>query len=281
MFAYALLLVRFQEYWDILIVYNGQYSGNFLMNIWGFFSRPTYLFSHSLYGIWILVLLGYAWLFIGSRSKKMQTPHYFFILMTLGVLFEIGSIGRNYPHYNQTLFPMLTINSSLLIINIFKELKVNRVWRLLLGSALISVALGTMINHQVEFFKLSPVELSHEKYGDQFIDAWEMGLEIKAMTNPDESIYYWGSESGVYYYSQRRAASGIFYNLPLKEKKNKKVSELMSRLLADLEKAPPAVFIWNSKEGNIEKNRLYEFVSEDYHLLGNRSYFQISVRNLQ
>ena len=55
----------------------------------------------------------------------------------------------------------------------------------------------------------------------------------------------------------------------------------MSRLLADLEKAPPAVFIWNSKEGNIEKNRLYEFVSEDYHLLGNRSYFQIYVRNLQ
>jgi len=138
-----------------------------------------------------------------------------------------------------------------------------------------------MIKHQIVFFKLSPVGISHEKYRDQFIDAWEMGLEIKAITNPDESIYYWGSESGVYYYSQRRAASGIFYNLPLKEKKNKKASELMTRLLADLEKTPPAIFIWNSKEGKLEDNRLYEFVSEGYYLLGNRSYYQIYARNSQ
>ncbi len=283
MFIYALIMGRFQEYWDIIIVYNSQYSGNTLMNIWAFFRNPVHIFSQSLYGIWILTLMGYAWLFVGSHAKNRQIHHSLFILLFLGVLFEIGSIGsigRNYAHYYQTLLPILTINASLLIVYIFDESFHSRHWRQFTSALLLLIALGTLINSQIEFFRFSPIEVSYQKYKRQFIDAWEMGLEIKTMTNPDETIYYWGSESGVYYYSQRNSASGIFYNLPLKEKKNKRVDLLMTQLLGDLRESPPAIFIWNTKEGKFERNPLYEFVMQEYHLLWNRSHFQVYVRNI-
>lgn len=280
MLGYALLSGQFQAYWDILFIYNGQYSGNSLLNIWAFFSNPSFLFSQSLYGVWALVLMSYVWIFIGSQAKRISVPHIFFISIIVGILFEIGSIGRNFSHYFQVLLPIIAINAALLVVFIFEEWRVGKMQRWLLAGALTLLALGTLIDHQVAFFRLSPIQVSHEKYRKQFIDAWEMGLEIKAMTNPDELIYYWGSESGVYYYSQRQSASGIFYNLPLRERKNKSAAAMMTRLLSDLEKNPPAVFIWNTKDGKLEKNRLADFVAGGYYLLGNRSYFNIYVKNI-
>ncbi|MBC8376466.1 MAG: glycosyltransferase family 39 protein [FCB group bacterium] len=279
MFGYAFLQGRFHDFWDVLIVYNSQYAGSSIQNIWAFLTHPNYLFPQSLTGIWILVLLGYAWLFIGSRSKRVKVPHYFFILMTMGVLFEIGSLGKDFAHYFQVLIPVFVLNSSLLIYYVIDEMRIRSGSRLILVATLLSITLGTMINYQIEFFKHHPFELSHEKYKRQFIDARELGQEINAITSPDDLIYYWGSESGVYYYSQRKSASGIFYNLPLKDKNNKQIEALNSRLLADLEATPPAIFIWNSKEGPIKNSHLYDFVTKSYHLLGNRSYFQIYVDN--
>jgi len=279
MFGYAFLLGRFDDFWDVLIVYNSQYAGNSIRNIWAFLTHPNYLFPQSLTGIWILVLQGYAWLFIGSRSKRVKVPHYFFVFMTMGVLFEIGSLGKNFAHYFQVLIPVCVLNSSLLIYYVLDEMKMRRWSRLLLAAVLLSITLGTMINFQIKFFRHDPIEISLEKYERQFIDAWEIGQEINAITSPDDLIYYWGSESGVYYYSQRKSASGIFYNLPLKDKNNNQIETLKSRLLADLEETPPDVFIWNSKEGHFKNSHLYDFVTESYQLLGNRSYFQIYVNN--
>ncbi len=277
MFGYAFLQSRFHDFWDVLVVYNSHYAGNSIRNIWIFLTHPNFLFPHSLTGIWILVLQGYAWLLIGSRSKTVKIPHYFFVLLTMGVLFEIGSLGRIFAHYYQVLIPVFVLNSSLLIHYILYEMETQRRSRLLLGAILFSTTIGTMINLQIEFFKQDSIQISHEKYKRQFINAWEIGLEIKAITSPDDLIYYWGSESGVYYYSQRGSASGIFYNLPLKDKNNNQMETLSIRLLADLLETPPAIIIWNSKEGHIEKSFLYDFVTESYELLGNRSYFQIYV----
>ena len=277
MFGYAILLGRFHDFWDILIVYNGQYAGNSIRNIWAFLTHPNFLFPQSLTGIWTMILQGYAWLFIGSRSKSVKVPHYFFVLVTIGVLFEIGSLGKNFAHYFQVLIPIFVLNSSLLIYYVFNEIKIRKWPRLLIGAVLLASTLGTMINFQIDFFKLNPIEVSLKKYSRQYLDAREIGHEINAITSPDDLIYYWGSESGVYYYSQRKSASGVFYNLPLKDKNNEQIEALNSRLLADLEETPPAIFIWNSKEGPMEKSHLYDFVTESYHLLGNRSYFQIYV----
>ncbi len=277
MFGYALLLGRFDDFWDVLIVYNNQYAGNSLRNIWAFLTHPNYLFPQALTGVWLLVLQGFAWLFVGSRRTHARVPHYFMLLITLGVLFEIGSLGKSFAHYFQVLVPVVVMNSSLLSYYVFSEMKVRSRFRILLSTLLVSCTLGTMINLQIDFFKLDPIEISLEKYKRQFLDAREIGQEIKAITAPDDLIYYWGSESGVYYYSQRKSASGIFYNLPLKEKRNSQKEALNARLLADLMATPPDVFIWNSKEGAIENSHLHDFVSESYYLLGNRSNFQIYV----
>ncbi|NQV16306.1 glycosyltransferase family 39 protein [bacterium] len=279
MMGYAFLVGRFKDFWDILIIYNSQYSGNSLANIWLFFNNPSYLFSKSLYGIWVLVVFSYAWLFIGSRSPNIRVPHRFFVIITIGILFEIGSLGLKFPHYFQTLIPIVTINASLFLLYIFKDLKTKPLWRWLLGSSLSTLFVITTFYHQVTFFKMNPYDLSNKKYGNQYIDAQEIGFDIAAITQPEDLIYYWGSESGVYFYSQRQSASGVFINLPIEDKRNKNAGSLLIRLLRDLENTPPEVFIWNSGHGKPENSNLSEFVSANYHFLGNRDRFQIYLRN--
>ncbi len=280
MLGYAFVLNRFEDYWDILFVYNSQYSGNSLLNIWSFFTHPTNLFPRALYGIWVLVIFAIAWLFVGSQSSRIKVPHSFFIFSAFGILFGIGSLGRVFPHYYQTLFPVVTIFSSLLLVYIYTEMNVERWWRRSLGVGISLLFLITAFDHQKSFFQLSSLELSQEKYGDQYIDAWEMGKEIAGLTDPSEKIYYWGSESGIYYYSQRQSASGIFYNLPVTDKRNKNSSQMMDRIINDLIATPPEVFIWNTREGNLENHPLADFVNGGYYLLGNRSQYQVYVKNI-
>lgn len=279
LFSYALMLNRFGEYWNILINYNSQYSGNTLVNIWLFFNSPNYLFNNSLTGIWVLVMPTCAWLFLGSRSKMTKMPHSFIVIITFGILFETASAGKTHPHYYQTYLPLATICTSLMTMYLIREIKTTVVWRWISGTSLGVVCFTMLVFHQYSFFKLTPDEISVAKYGTQYIESKNLGLLLLETTNPEDLIYYWGSESGVYYYSKLKSASGVFYNLPMRSRVKINDDELMKRLLNDLQNTPPALFIWNMRDGDPENHQLSDFLGTKYQRIGYSDHFMIYSKN--
>jgi hypothetical protein len=94
-------------------------------------------------------------------------------------------------------------------------------------------------------YKLSPDEWSSKKYGNVFVMNKNLGLEINKLLKPDETFYEWGAETGLYYYSQRRPATGVIFYYSLK--RGPLIQKLSQRVIADLERNKPELLILRPK----------------------------------
>ncbi|MBN2498850.1 MAG: glycosyltransferase family 39 protein [Deltaproteobacteria bacterium] len=65
---------------------------------------------------------------------------------------------------------------------------------------------------------------------------------IRAETKPDDPIFVWGFEPGVYFLSGRRPASRFLYDYPLLPQFGALQERFVARLLADLRARPPRLF---------------------------------------
>jgi hypothetical protein len=73
-----------------------------------------------------------------------------------------------------------------------------------------------------------------------------MGQELGQLLMPGETFYEWGFETGLYFYSQRRPPTGVLCSIPLVA--GPLVSTLTARVLEDLERNQPELFLIMGKE---------------------------------
>ena len=186
--TYYLISGIYNDFIDNVFAYNRLYAGNSLVNFWKFINNPKYLFHKSLLGIWVPLLLSYTWLLLGSRGPATSMPHRFFVIITLGILFEVGSIGRSHSHYYQTLIPIVALNASLFFRWLWLQENLKRGWRWVLTSGLALVCLLTLGFQEFIFFRTDAVEISKNKYGDEFVSVRDLGLAVAEITGPDDQI---------------------------------------------------------------------------------------------
>ena len=110
-------------------------------------------------------------------------------------------------------------------------------------------AIIILLYHHLPLYKLSSEEWSNKKYGNLFVVSRNLGLEINKLLKPDETFYEWGAETGLYYYSQRRPATGVIFYYPLLQ--GPLTEKLSQRVIADLERNKPELLILPPKvQGN-------------------------------
>ncbi len=194
---------------------------------------PSYMVF--LVPLMILTALG---LYHGLRARQ-RSPAFLLAGSVGGTLLAVSTPGTFYHHYYQLYLPLLAIGAAW---GLAAWSAVPR-WRRL--ASWTGVATGLLlVAHVAPLYRFDGPTLSLMKYPQlhgTFRECERCGHQVDRLLTPDESFYVWGIDPGVYYYSDRQPASGIFWADrllvgPLKEIATRKV-------LADLDKARPSLIL--------------------------------------
>ncbi len=120
----------------------------------------------------------------------------------------------------------------------------SRVAGLLLGGALGVTALGDALSRQADFlFRLTPLEVTRHTYGSNpFPEAIEIARYLRERTAPGERIAILGSEPQIFFYADRKSASGYIYTYALMER-HRFALEMQQEMIAQIEAAAPRYIV--------------------------------------
>src|SRR5207249_9230878 len=117
-------------------------------------------------------------------------------------------------------------------------------------------------------FSMSTRALSRTKFGNNpFLEAVDIGAYIRDRTTADDRIAVIGSEPEIYFYADRKAATGYIYTYALMEPQPF-AATMQKEMIREIEAAHPRflVFSWvdvswlkqpHSDEGIVEWGRAY------------------------
>ncbi len=117
--------------------------------------------------------------------------------------------------------------------------------------------------HQVYFFQLSPSDVTRHTYGENpFLEAVAIGQYIKQNSDPDDRVAVIGSEPEIYFYSNRKSASGYIYTYGLMEEHS--FAESMQRdMAAEIEAESPKFLVYvNSPYSWLTQPNSPKFISQ-------------------
>jgi len=108
------------------------------------------------------------------------------------------------------------------------------------------VALAAMyvLSESAYLFSWTPRTLSRMCYGaNPFVESEEIARYIRERTGPDDRIAILGSEPQIYFYAQRRSATGYIYAYPLMEPQEF-ASTMQDEMMRQIEEAHPAYVVF-------------------------------------
>jgi hypothetical protein len=104
-------------------------------------------------------------------------------------------------------------------------------------------------NHVI-LFEASPDESSRLTYPQQpFPEAIQIAAYLKAHTRPEDRIAVLGSEPQIYFYAQRRGATGYLYTYPMMEPQPF-AKRMQDEMRAEIEASMPAYLVFVSSTGS-------------------------------
>ena len=198
-----------------------------------------------------LVLL---WARRGSRSVALFATG--FLVLSL---FAVVPGLHFRPHYYVLLMPVLAFLTGSLVQQTTELLAHGR-FRIL--SAVPILAFVVLFARGVArernfFFHMTPVEACRSIYGFQpFPEAIVLADYIRAHSPPDARIAVVGSEPEIFFYAQRRSATGYVYTYPLAERQPF-AAQMRQQMIREIETARPQFLVqarnwgsWLSQPGS-------------------------------
>lgn len=196
---------------------------------------PTYL--DFLAPLMLLTIFG-----IGFGLRGLQRSQALTLAgCLLGTFFAVSIPGKFFPHYYQLYLPVLAVGAGWGVATSANTLQQWAVAQIIGGLALVC-----LVGHILPDCQKSGKIWSRIKYGDYFIEFERCGRAVNHMLKPDESFYVWGTDPSVYYYSDRRPASGIFWADRLLYGPTK--AWATQKVIADLEKTQPPLILMEEDE---------------------------------
>ncbi|MBM4140030.1 MAG: hypothetical protein FJ242_00820 [Nitrospira sp.] len=182
------------------------------------------------------------------------------------------------PHYYILFLPALSLHAGIGAYFIVKKLSFNKL-QTVVALCIIVLSLVYPILTQKEFlFELSPVEACRLTYGlNPFPESLEVAKYINKYTEKNDRVAVLGSEPQIYFYSQRRAATGYLYTYPLMES-HKFALQMQKEMINEIESNNPKyiVFVnihssWHISSHSVEllfMNWIPGFLRQGYRICG-------------
>jgi hypothetical protein len=149
------------------------------------------------------------------------------------------------PHYFVLVLPAIALLAGIGVRSVGRLLKSNsltvkRGVPILLGVIALS---DSVYRQRVFLLELSPSMVSKTTYPrEPFPESLEIARYIKEQTSRNDRIAVIGSEPQIYFYSDRRSASGYIYMYPLMERHGYAL-RMQQEMIREIESADPVIVI--------------------------------------
>jgi hypothetical protein len=246
LFSYFAFRGHWNEFCEAVFTYNRHYGENMLANLIVGLHPHLMLGQAPLVAPVLHFLAGVGCLLgIALRASPLGA-WILWVAYAIGAYAAIHLPGHWHPHYYQLWLPVLAIGAawglSLLQGIIRDNSHAVRPW----VNQFSVFAFGLVAAAQLAIAEggnnyLPAEQWSRIKYGTRFIEMQRLGKAIGELLAPDESLYVFGPESEIYFYSQRRPVAGVLYSFPLLG--GPLVDKLTQRTLAQLQASPPEMVV--------------------------------------
>ena len=165
-------------------------------------------------GLFQFALIGYS-LCVAMLLKKVSIFYQretFFTVLLIGLPIElllIGASGYSHPHYYMTLIPYLFIFSSIILYFIkrqFEVLKISNFYASVFQICVIGIIVwGTFFSYYDQIKEFRRIRQERQMVIDFVVDH----------TDSDDYVLFWGEETMMNYFTQRKSPTRYAYQTPL------------------------------------------------------------------
>lgn len=276
--AYFALDGRLHSFAGAVFGFNWEYSGGMLRAAHRIAADPFVLLPDGLREISVIGLAGAAWSMLNRRPVGAMSP-WFFRTWLLATLLAVVTPGHFHPHYAQLWLPLICSGAALFSVEVAQSPGRSRRVRAPAGLGLLATLFTLELSLPiVRDLQRSPREISVAKYGPVFADSRDLARIVAERTRPDDAVFEWGSETGIYFYADRRAASPIFHLEPIAFGSDEGRRRRAQILLDAVFRERPRVIVWCRGYGEPADTPLGDLLERDYRHLGSYSFFDVYQR---
>jgi hypothetical protein len=247
-FAATCLTLLFTGVFDKFLFWVFQYASRYASypspyNTWALFKDQLLHITSPFRSIWYIAVLGFVSIVIDAKARKH-------ILLVGGLLIVSflsicpGFIFRE--HYFVTVLPVISILAGCCVNSMHGFLRDRKQFKFLgfVPMALFTGLLLCALYQQKHYlFESTPIQVSRQSYGgNPFIESVEIANYVKADSSPQDTIAVLGSEPQIYFYSQRRSATGYIYTYALMEEQPYAL-RMQQEMIREIESAKPLYLI--------------------------------------
>jgi hypothetical protein len=209
--GYFAVTNRAHDFIEAVFLFNLSYAGgeqSFWSRFVEFFAprQHPFIFDSAL-PLWIAGLIASLGLAV-SCARRGRPAAFLVFVMVLSSFLAVCLPGKSWPHYYYLLIPPLIIAVAAATHEIAVALKTWFPWadkRIALLFAVVPVLLAW--TEYREYLNQPLFGITVKRYNSRDFWGRAMGEKIKQVTEPGDTIFVYGSDTGVYYYSDRRCAS--------------------------------------------------------------------------
>jgi 4-amino-4-deoxy-L-arabinose transferase-like glycosyltransferase len=239
------------KFWFWTINYAGQYGSILINEIksgrWPLSQAAQFVVGRTMEAIgagWMLWALAGLGLIAGLADRKSRTTTGFLLglLLFSGLSVAPGLYFR--PHYFVMMLPAVSLLAGVAIGELSHFLT-HRIRALrFVPVFLIAVALSIPILRYARiFFEASPDEACRIIYPDSpFVESVKIGNYLREHSSTKDTIAVLGSEPEIYFYSQRRSATGYIYTYGLMEPQTF-AQQMQKEMIREMENASPEYLV--------------------------------------
>jgi hypothetical protein len=234
----------FHEFWFWTVSYGAAYEKLIKWSYgWTLFRAMLPRFARPI-NIWVAAGFGLTAVFWNRRFSKHKVFILSFALFSFLAVFP-GLYFR--PHYFLVMYPAVALSAGLGISAAYEYLQRRNLARpvtlIPLAFFLLSYV-SALYGQRKYFFKMDARQVHREMYaGDGFPESIGVGAYIRDHTSTQDRIVVLGSEPQIYFYAQRRSATGYIYMYPLMERQ-KFALQMQVNMEKEIENAQPKIVVF-------------------------------------
>ena len=254
----------FEKFWFWTFKYAKAYTAlTPLSEGWSLFKARALYIIQSAPLLWLLVLLGLPVLWLDKHARRRL------IFVGMFFVFSFMAICPGFyfrPHYYILLLPAAALLAGISIAAINNHLT-NRPLILKYGIPLLLAGIcvfGSIYQHRHFLFNMTPIQLSRTVYGiNPFPETLQIAQFVRANTEEKDRIAVLGSEPQIYFYSDRRSASGYVHMYALMENHEYAI-EMQKEMIKDIESTRPKFLILVNVDTSWRETQIFHTLLLDW-----------------
>ncbi len=249
-FGYFAATDRLSEFVEAVFLFNVRYSESGepnWMRFIRFFApiRHPFIFDSAL-PLWIASVIAAVWLSAATVKRKNAGSAWVLILLIASYV-AVCLPGRFWPHYYYLSLPASVLAVTLTVHGCAKWLRndfglgasATRFARVVVY-VLVPIALA--VTEVRDYLLQPPFGITVKRYNSRDFWGRAQGVNVASVTDPHDSIFVFGNDASIYYYSHRRCASR-FTMVTALQIGDSKAKTRLSTLLDDLKANRPRLVL--------------------------------------